>query len=550
MRERALFIFVLAVGLMFVTRSVTHGESYDGRTTNRWKLTGIGDGTTAGASITADEGVVRYSYPRGQKCALVHAVPLTGFARLQWEVRSETQMVLVVALRDREGATFHRGLPVPAGQWTTLTATPEEFEANDDSPVKRNHLDSRLLDTGYAMFDLAAIAGGSGSNALWIRRVVVDGAPTVQHETQATASGDLKVDTDVTLATPSRRRGNIFVGPSGHLHVTSDIVLEGDIHCQGGTLSVEGGVLELPQQYPHERTITLDHGARLEVRSGTIRTRVPATLSLRGSQLMVRAGTFDGGFTTDLDESSTIDIAGALSPGEFVIPPRARVDMSDTEGVALWLLLGPPAVGRVTLPPMGRVARWDSAWGLNLHLRNCTVVWCLLSAPGSNAVVEHSDVRAAGVASNGSATATFRDMHNKRRVPHLDLPSVDRHLTFLDTQVTAWTFYTFDRARIVIDGCTYGECMANGESRIQVHNSTCDGSGGYVQASTRSHIDMDGCTLQCLVVASDDAHIVLTGCHVTGDVRATGRSTIELVGCQVTGKLIREPAATLSVRSL
>ncbi|MFQ5844253.1 MAG: hypothetical protein ACE5JG_04615, partial [Planctomycetota bacterium] len=96
---------------------------------------------------------------------------------------------------------------------------------------------------------------------------------------------------------------------------------------------------------------------------------------------------------------------------------------------------------------------------------------------------------------------------------------------------------------LTVERSTIGEAIAFMRSRMEIRDTTCDGTGGYVSTHDTAQIRLVGCTIRSPVVARDRSTAVLERCTVHGDVRATGSATIRLVDCTVTGKVEQDPGA-------
>jgi hypothetical protein len=128
------------------------------------------------------------------------------------------------------------------------------------------------------------------------------------------------------------------------------------------------------------------------------------------------------------------------------------------------------------------------------------------------------------------------------------LAAADRTLRFLETDLGAANVYGTGTSSTRIRKCRLAEVFALDDAVVNVRKTTIDGTGGYIAARDRSRLEMDRCTITCLVVARADATIILEDCDIVGDVLATERSTIKLIGCRVTGRVIVDPDATLIER--
>lgn len=147
--------------------SVADTTTYDCDTTFGWFAVNDRLEPTADTKLSAADGHVVFEYPRGEARILVHhGVSIRGFEKLAIRVRSEKSITLGISLEDRDEAEFYALKTLVAGEWTTVELTPGDFLIGDDSPVRKERLDSDLLGEAYVLVDIAFFLGGSGRNTL------------------------------------------------------------------------------------------------------------------------------------------------------------------------------------------------------------------------------------------------------------------------------------------------------------------------------------------------------------------------------------------------
>jgi hypothetical protein len=242
--------------------------------------------------------------------------------------------------------------------------------------------------------------------------------------------------------------------------------------------------------------------------------------------------------------ANRINLRDVKTPGEFIIPPGAELGFENVEGQILWFTLKD---GKLSFPAAAEVKSWNSPGPYKVGLKNCrTVFFCIVSEAGGDATVSNSAVYGAGLYFGGESKAAFKDVHNGRALKDHTVSAADRKLRMIDSTVTAWNFYAGEKAALTIEGCTFGEALAFVEGRMDIRDSTCDGSGGYVGAENKAHITLTRCTIKSLAVAKDEGTLILEDCEITGDVRAVGKATVRLKNCRVSGKIECDPTATLT----
>jgi hypothetical protein len=518
-------------------------ERIDCSATAGWFMTNFVSDRPEGASLSAADGVVLFRYDRAKLAVLGHSALLTEMRELRLSIRSEIALTLALVVKDRDGATFNCPLEIRAGKMVEARARPADFKPNDDSPVKKEKLDPKRLTTGFALLDGGLFVGATGKNTLTIDEVVVEREPLKAE------IGDWVVDGPVEIRDSAARQGKIRIVKGGRLKIRAPrFVALGDIAVEGGEIDIDGGGLLLPQRYNHERKITLSDGARWRIDGGILSSSgLPFSLDLAGGSTLEAFDSQIGGLTCNPAAGCRVNLRKVEGMTEFIVALGAEFSIVECSFVILWLTMGPNFKGPLSLPPGGRVEEWSAGHGLSLKIRNSTrIVWCLLSAAGSEGSVEKTALHACGLLFQGDGKTVLRDLQNGRTLRNVKVDATDRTLKFDESSVAAWTIYPADRAQVWLEKCAFGEALAFGESRIEIKDSTCDGSGGYLGAQDRASMKLIGCKIRCLVVARDEASIVLENCEIEGDVRATGRSTVRLVRCKVRGAVEKDEGATLN----
>ncbi len=502
-----------------------------------------GGGKPAEAELRAVDGNLVLSYEREKMAPLANYALLTELKELRLRLHSTQAATFVVVVKDRDGASWNQPFALPAAEWTDVVVSAEKFTLNHDSVVKKPRFDPARLGSGWLVLDAAAILGkGKGANELRVDEVRI-----VREGLEETA-GEWVVENEQTVTKSRRHRGKLVVRPGGKLTLTAPrFVLDGELAQSGGTVEFRGGGVDIPQRFQHERNLRLTGDSRLAFRGVFLVTHFPAGLKLDGAQTVEMDGTEClGGFTCDVPPKGRIALTNTKNPGEFVVAPGGAVLVDGCENVILWHTLAANLQGALSFPGPEVGKRWTSGHGLDVTVENSRGLrWTLLSLPGSAGSVENCDPMAAGLLFGGKSDTTLDDLQNGRAMADWRVPAPDRALTFRKATVGAWNVYASDDAKLRVRKSTIGEAMTFGKARIELEDTTVDGTGGYVGAHDDSVIRLTRCKVTCLVVAHHRTRVELVDCAVTGDVRAVDSGRVVLTRTTVSGKVEADAGATV-----
>ncbi len=528
--------FVTAISLLCCvsTAIAQEVETIDCATTEAWSLTDFAGGVPAGATLSTNEGKLALQYPRGTLSPLVHAVSLTEFREIRLTLHSAKDVTIALGFSDRDGAAFHFSFDLKAGEWTPIAAKARDFRLNDDSPVRKTALDTKRLGTGYVILDAGAFLGAEGENTLLIDKVEID------RRTLARETGDWIVAAKSEVSESVVREGDLVVKKGAHLKITAPrFALRGNVTVENAVLEFSGGTVHFPQRFNHELKITVSGKSRLIFRHVFFVTHYPISLDLRDAAVLeIDDSEFQGGLTCDSQTTCKIRLHRALTPGEFILWPGTEISVTDSDFVILWFGLGENLKGKFSVPSGEKVDDWISGHGHQARVRNSTrMLFCVISNAGSDGTIEETEIYSAGLYFASDSRVALKDLHNTKVVKDFRLESDDRKLRFRNAKVAAWNFYANERARLTVERCTFGEALAFGDGRMEIRNSACDGTGGYVGTEGRSEIRLVRCKIACLVIARDESTLILEDCEISGAVRATGKGTVRLVRCKTSGPI-------------
>ena len=156
--------------------------TYKCKTSTGWAAYDQERNPATDTELTATDGKLVYSYPRAKPRMLVHfQAAMTAFEKLTLRLKSHLAITLVVSLGDPDRARFMATAPLAADTWQVVALTPNDFRVTDDSPVKKDALDSYILENGYVLLDLGSTQGAKGENTIEIDSVeIVTGSTSVR----------------------------------------------------------------------------------------------------------------------------------------------------------------------------------------------------------------------------------------------------------------------------------------------------------------------------------------------------------------------------------
>ena len=173
MSEDEWIMKILRGVLVGVYSNIASEQTVDsGDSTSGWVVVDVNGGTVDDAMLRVENGVVQFQYQQSEVALLVNSqTKLTGFTNLKLRVKSRESTTLAVAVEDQDRARFHALVNVDPNSWQDIELSPDDFRLSDDSPVKKERLDTDQLGTAYAILDLAFTQGREGENTLEIGSV-------------------------------------------------------------------------------------------------------------------------------------------------------------------------------------------------------------------------------------------------------------------------------------------------------------------------------------------------------------------------------------------
>jgi hypothetical protein len=126
------------------------------------------------ANIGNQGAVLDWYLPRAAAGVLVAPLaPISGFRKLSFRIWSQKRAIAAVMLEDCDKATFHAIVPLQANSWTNAFLSPTDFQINDDSPVRKRELDTRIVSPKLMVVE-PKVFGDDPSNELKLAAVQVE----------------------------------------------------------------------------------------------------------------------------------------------------------------------------------------------------------------------------------------------------------------------------------------------------------------------------------------------------------------------------------------
>ncbi|MBI3831416.1 MAG: hypothetical protein HY291_17995 [Planctomycetes bacterium] len=507
--------------------------------------------TTPGAAKSG-AGALKYSYMRkaGRLDVLSVGIPLTEFSLLEFDLRGSGAALVGIMLDDLDGAKFHYICELRNPNWRHITLQPEDFKLSDDSPVKKKELNPDRIGAGFGIIDLSMFQKKpDGPATFWLDNLVVKRKP------MAAKTGGWTVTRDTSIEVSTRIDGTLVVDRGITLNVKAKrFQIRGNVQLkEGATLHAEDTSVELPCSYPYQYNFALADKSKLELVRCKAALPLPWGVQLKkNSKADLQGTTFSAcGFTFDVQEGSALSLLKTVGAGEAVIAPASQVRVNESAGLLLWFALPPNEPHRFDFPNGLRVERWTapSSGGHDVSITASQgLMWGLVPVDGCDLTSQGVELRAVGLFFKGDSAREVKGLQNGTTYSADPVLAGHSKLKLGGSKVQSWNFYPAEKAVVNVEGCTFGEALCYGEAKLNVSDSTCDGSGGYFGARDKSAITAKKCKFTGRVIAHDDAKIVLEDCEIDGDALAADRGSLTLIHCKVSGRKHRDPGATLDER--
>jgi hypothetical protein len=497
-------------------------------------------------------GVLSFFYERGRRPVpiIYHRVYVGGFTSIEFRIRAEKTALWVVNISDLDGAQFSTRREIVPGEWKFVALKPSDFVCNEDSPVKKDRLDTANLGFGYAAFDLFSITEKGDSNRVLLDDVRITRAAVSMIEGDYELSSQRKRITENT-----RIKGDLILRKGAELIVTAErFRVDGDILVDGSSLSLEGGGWMFSQDFRYHHRMRVSDCGTIELHNGRLDLMFPyGAGAMRGGSVLVQdVRVVSGLFTFGLQTDGSLRIEGCENFGEIIAYRGCNFFAQGSKNFLLWLNLERGLDAELSLPDGARIERLTltEELGRKIGISNCSgVQWGVIAESGSSLTVRGSILRAVGLHFKGRSQETVRGFNNGKIYSELLHRSENHNLFLFDTKVDTWNFYASGRAELEIRDSVFGESLSFGRSAISIYDSVCDGTGGYLGARDDSVTLFTGGKIACDVLAHDNGSISVTDCGgIGGRVEAAGKSRILISNTPLGGAVREIDEGTVEIR--
>ncbi|RME24564.1 MAG: hypothetical protein D6806_09385, partial [Deltaproteobacteria bacterium] len=411
-------------------------------------------------------------------------------------------------------------------------------------PVQKTSLEPERLSAGLVIVDTAR-GQSADTNTLWIDGVEIVRKPLLLLEDLALRAGSLVIEESALV------KGDAVLAGQASLEVSAPrLQLRGGIAVtEGSSFVVDGAVIDSEQQYVTQYWLDTATGGSIALRDVQLYTRFPQFLRSKAgcSLLLDRFQSLMAATHIETEPSAQVTITDSSQIGELVLYPGARVNVSASDYILVWLFTPSGTTGTYSLPDGSSVNQFSLPNPFDLSVTNTTnVLWGLVSYPGSNVTFTDSHLLVAGLLFLGSTQQALSGYQNGGPLPDLSGLS-DRTLVFQNSTVDIWNFYPSEGSDLQLNDCTFGEMLAFGHARAVITSSGCDGSGGFLGTEDNSIVEVYSSRLDTDITTFDDSNLLLDGCTVHGTIRATGNSTVTLRNTTVDGELMEYDGAKIIV---
>lgn len=227
-----------------------------------------------------------------------------------------------------------------------------------------------------------------------------------------------------------------------------------------------------------------------------------------------------------------------------VIQDSVTVQLKGCENILVWLGLPDGATGTLS-PPGGMDYKFCDRFeitptsgtidnpGYSITVDSSYMFWGTIPSAGCSVTIEACTLRTTGLYMNEPRIYNLSGIYDSTFYDYFELGLPDRHLTLDDVYMITWNLYGENTAEINIDSCVFGECLAMGNCDINISNSTCDGTGGWVGATSDGNLTLDNVVVQTIAQTQGYGRLHLKESYILWNVQSTNNGTITAVDVEV-----------------
>lgn len=259
--------------------------------------------------------------------------------------------------------------------------------------------------------------------------------------------------------------------------------------------------------------------------------------------------------TIGLYGNSEIIIDSIDMAGEFIIGHSCSVSISNAETILLWHRFPEASSADLLFPDGEYVHEYTfnnevpgvTGIGYQIQINNCSdVMWALMPSPSSDITVTDSDLRAIGLWFEETDTMEISGLVNYSNYVDYTAPLEDRTLRLINTELTTWSLYGFDKSVTQISGCILGETGAMGSSSFMSTNVFIDGSGGYVFSDDSSLTILGFSSLTSSFRNRGNSYgLIAYSTLMNGDITASDQAIIFIIQSELQAEPMLENGAAV-----
>jgi hypothetical protein len=338
--------------------------------------------------------------------------------------------------------------------------------------------------------------------------------------------------------------GNIIIVGDGVLEVkNADFNLDGDIIIAGhGQAILDSSDFNIIQHYIYEHVIFVSDSASCSITNSETSFsgyQLSVSIALDG-EINMRNVTNQDWITAGVQNTASAtlrDIKGYS--GEWLFLDDCYAEFKHADYLLTWYFFPDGSVVDFDFPEEDTIYNFYldstladvSGVGYHVGIDSCTdCMWATIPLRGSDVTIRNSDMRVTGLMFEGCDTFSVSGLVNGQDYSDWVLPVGDRTYRLINTSVQTWNLYPDDTTNITLSSSIFGELCGFTDSYATIQNAFCDGTGGHIEASSRSLVAVYSSSIFADVITKNGGICVLGNCAMpVGRIWATGSSIMVIV---------------------
>jgi hypothetical protein len=339
-------------------------------------------------------------------------------------------------------------------------------------------------------------------------------------------------------------QGNIVIVGDGVLEVkNADFNLDGDIIITGnGQAIFDSSDVNIVQHYIYEHVIFVSDSASCSITNSETSFsgyQLSVSIALDG-EINMQNVTNQDWITAGVQHTASAtlrDIKGYS--GEWLFLDDCYAEFKHVDYLLTWYFFPPSSVVDFDFPEEDTIYDFYldstladvSGVGYHVEIDSCTdCMWATIPLRGSDVIIRDSDLRVTGLMFEGTDTFAISGLVNGLDYSDWVLPVADRTYRLINTSVQTWNLYPDDTTNITLSSSIFGELCGFTDSYATIQNAFCDGTGGHIEASSRSLVAIYSSSIFADVITKNRGICVLGNCAMpVGRIWATGASIMVIV---------------------